>query len=398
MENVAQKNEKSISGAIKVDEKEVMEHLDGLVRKSVEDTLNTLLNEEADAICNAGRYQRSPDRQDTRAGTYKRKLLTTSGEVELKIPRLRTLLFETQIIKRYQTKQSSVEEALIEMYLAGVSVRRVEDITEALWKTKVSSSTISDLNQKIYGKIEEWRMQPIRGEHPYIFLDGIYLKRSWGGEISNVSVLVAVGVNDEGYREILGIAEGSRKDKESWTNFLRYLKDRGLSEVKLIVSDKCSGLHGIIGDFFPDAKWQRSVVHWYRNAFSMSPWKHVKSIAAMLKAIHAQEDREAAREKAKLVAEKLRKMNLSKVAEFVESTVEETLSYMDFPYEHWTRLRTNNALERIMKEIRRRTRVIGAFPDGYSAMMLVGARLRHISTTKWGTRQYLNTCKLYKTV
>ena len=398
MENVAQKNEKSISGAIKVDEKEVMEHLDGLVRKSVEDTLNTLLNEEADAICNAGRYQRSPDRQDTRAGTYKRKLLTTSGEVELKIPRLRTLLFETQIIKRYQTKQSSVEEALIEMYLAGVSVRRVEDITEALWNTKVSSSTISDLNQKIYGKIEEWRMQPIRGEHPYIFLDGIYLKRSWGGEISNVSVLVAVGVNDEGYREILGIAEGSREDKESWTNFLRYLKDRGLSEVKLIVSDKCSGLHGIIGDFFPDAKWQRSVVHWYRNAFSMSPWKHVKSIAAMLKAIHAQEDREAAREKAKLVAEKLREMNLNKVAEFVESTIEETLSYMDFPYEHWTRLRTNNALERIMKEIRRRTRVIGAFPDGYSAMMLVGARLRHISTTKWGTRQYLNTCKLYKTV
>ena len=398
MENVAQKNEKSISGAIKVDEKEVMEHLDALVRKSVEDTLNTLLNEEADAICNAGRYQRSPDRQDTRAGTYKRKLLTTSGEVELKIPRLRTLLFETQIIKRYQTKQSSVEEALIEMYLAGVSVRRVEDITEALWKTKVSSSTISDLNQKIYGKIEEWRMQPIRGEHPYIFLDGIYLKRSWGGEISNVSVLVAVGVHDEGYREILGIAEGSREDKESWTNFLRYLKDRGLSWVKLIVSDKCSGLHGIIGDFFPDAKWQCCVVHWYRNAFSMSPWKHVKSIAAMLKAIHAQEDREAAREKAKLVAEKLRKMNLNKVAELVESTVEETLSYMDFPYEHWTRLRTNNALERIMKEIRRRTRVIGAFPDGYSAMMLVGARLRHISTTKWGTRQYLNTCKLYKTV
>ena len=124
----------------------------------------------------------------------------------------------------------------------------------------------------------------------------------------------------------------------------------------------------------------------------------MKSIAAMLKAIHAQEDREAAREKAKLVAEKLRKMNLNKVAEFVELTVEETLSYMDFPYEHWTRLRTNNALERIMKEIRRRTRVIGAFPDGYSAMMLVGARLRHISTTKWGTRQYLNTCKLYKTV
>ena len=162
---------------------------------------------------------------------------------------------------------------------------------------------------------------------------------------------------------ILDIAEGGREDKESWTNFLRYLKDRGLSGVKLIASDKCSGLHGIIGDFFRDAKWQRCAVHWDRNAFTMSPWKHVKSIAAMLKAIHAQEDRE-----------------------------------VNFPYEHWTRLRTNNALERIMKEIRRRTRIIGAFPDGYSAMMLVGARLRHISTTKWGTRQYLNTCKRYKTV
>lgn len=144
-----------------------------------------------------------------------------------------------------------MEEALIEMYLAGVLVRWMEDITEALWNTRVSSSTISDLNQKIYGKIEEWRMRPIHGEHPYIFLDGVYLKCSWGGEVSNVSVLVAVGVNEEGYREILGIAEESREDKESWTNFLRYLKNRGLSGVKLIVSDKCSGLHGIIGDFFP---------------------------------------------------------------------------------------------------------------------------------------------------
>ena len=116
----------------------------------------------------------------------------------------------------------------------------------------------------------------------------------------------------------------------------------------------------------------------------------------MLKAIHAQEDKEAAREKAHPVAEKLRKLKLDKVAEFVEKSVEETLTYMDFPYEHWSRLRTNNGLERIMKEIRRRTRVVGSFPDGYSAMMLVGARLRHISTTKWGTRQYMNTCKLYE--
>ena len=392
MNNVAQKNEKSIVGAIKINEKEIGDHLNQLVRQSVEDTINSMLDAEADAICKAGRYQRSPDRLDTRAGSYKRKLLTSTGEVELTVPRLRTLPFETQIIKRYQTKQSSVEEALIEMYLAGVSVRRVEDITEALWGTKVSSSTVSDLNQKIYEKIETWRMQPIQEEHPYVFVDGVYLKRSWGGEVQNVSVLVAIGVNSEGYREILGVAEGSREDKESWSNFFRYLKERGLNGVKLVISDKASGLAEVLGDFFPEAKWQRCVVHWYRNAFGKCPYKHAKSVAAMLKAIHAQEDKEAARQKANLVAEKLRTMRLDAVAKFVEESVEDTLSYMDFPSRHWQKIRTNNGLERIMKEIRRRTRVVGSFPDGYSAMMLVGARLRHISTTKWGTRQYL-ACK-----
>ena len=392
MNNVAQNGEKSIIGAIKIDKKEVQEHMDKLVRESVEEVLNKLLNAEADAICNATRYERSPDRLDMRAGTYKRKLLTKAGEVELQVPRLRTLPFETQIIERYRRKESSVEEALVEMYLAGVSVRRVESITEALWGAKVSPGTVSDLNQKIYGKIEEWRMRPIEGEHPYVFVDGVYLKRSWGGEVQNVSVLVAVGVDSDGYREILGVAEGSREDKESWQNFLRYLKDRGLHGVKLVVSDKSTGLVEVLGDFFSEAKWQRCVVHWYRNAFAKCPKRKAGLVAAMLKAIHAQEDKDAARQKAALVADKLRGMKLDSVAEFVEKTVEETLSYMSFPREHWTRLRTNNSLERIMKEIRRRTRVVGAFPDGNSALMLVGARLRHITTTKWGTKPYLATC------
>jgi transposase-like protein len=352
--------------------------------------------QKADAICNASRYQHSPEHLDSRAGSYKRKLLTTAGQVELTVPRLRRLPFETQIIQRYKTKQSSVEEALIEMYLAGISVRRVEDITEALWDTKISSSTVSDLNKKIYSKIESWRMQPIQGKYPYIFVDGVYLKRSWAGEVHNISVLVAIGVNSDGYREILGVAEGSREDKESWSNFFRYLKERGLDGVKLVISDKASGLVDVLGDFFPEAKWQRCVVHWYRNAFNKCPNKHIKTVTAMLKAIHSQEDKEAARQKAILVAKKMREMKLDSVAKFVEESVEETLSYMDFPSEHWVKIRTNNGLERIMKEIRRRTRVVGCFPDGYSAMMLVGARLKHISTTKWGTYQYLCTSKIYE--
>lgn len=396
MNNVAQNGEKSIIGAIKIDKKEIQDHLNTLVREAVEETLNNLLDAEADALCNASRYERSPDRLDTRAGTYKRKLLTRVGAVELQVPRLRTLAFETQIIERYRRKESSVEEAMVEMYLAGVSVRRVESITEALWGAKVSSGAVSGQIRKIYDKIEQWRMRPIKGEHPYVFVDGVYLKRSWGGEVQNVSVLVAVGINSEGYREILGVAEGSREDKESWQNFLRYLKDRGLHGVKLVVSDKSTGLVEVLGDFFPEAEWQRCVVHWYRNASAKCPKHRFGEVAAMLKAIHAQEDKDAARQKASMVAGKLRSMKLNNVADFVEKTVEETLSYMDFPREHWTRLRTNNGLERVMKEIRRRTRVVGAFPDGNSALMLVCARLEYITRTKWGTKNYLSTCKLYE--
>jgi putative transposase len=379
---------------IRIDKEQLKGHVAEVVRQSVEETLNGLLEAEADAICGAKRYERDPERLDTRAGHYTRKLLTQAGEVELQVPRLRKLPLETQIIERYRRRESSVEEALIEMYLAGVSVRRVEDITEALWGTRVSPSTVSELNQKIYGQIEAWRNRPIEGEHAYVYLDGIWLKRSWGGEVKNIAVLVAVGVGADGYREILGVAEGMKEDTESWREFLRYLKQRGLRGVKLVISDKCLGLLEALGEFYPEAAWQRCAVHFYRNVFKVVPKGKVKEVAAMLKAIHAQEDRQAARAKSQAVVEKLEAMKLSQAAAIVREGVEETLSYMAFPREHWTKIRTNNMLERIMREIRRRTRVVGNFPDGRSALMLVAARLRHIAGTKWGTRQYLDMQRL----
>ena len=313
----------------------------------------------------------------------------------LKVPKLRSLPFETQIIERYRRRESSVEEALMEMYLAGVSVRRVEDITEALWGVKVGPSTVSDLNQKIYDQIEQWRMKPLEGKHPYIFLDGLWLKRSWGGEVRNVSVLVAVGVNEDGYREILGVTEGAKEDKESWRNFLRYLKDRGLKGVNLVVSDKCLGLVEALAEFYPDSDWQRCTVHFYRNVWTMVPSGKVKEVSAMLKAIHAQEDLEAARSKAHDVVAKLNTMKLKNAANLVDNGIEETLLYMKYPREHWRNLRTNNPLERLIREVRRRTRVVGNFPDGNSALMLVAARLRHVAGTKWGLRRYLDMTRLH---
>jgi transposase-like protein len=278
----------------------------------------------------------------------------------------------------------------MEMYLAGVSVRRVEDITEALWGMRVSAGTVSDLNKKMYERIDKWRKRPIEGQYPYVYFDGICLKRSWGGEVRNASVLVAIGVGIDGFRDILGIVEGGKEDKEGWSSFLRSLKKRGLKDVRLVISDKCLGLVESLGECFPDARWQRCTVHFYRNIFSVVPHGRMKEVAAMLKAIHAQEDLAEAQKKARAVADKLEHMKLHKAARRVREGVSETLSYYHFPREHWRQIRTNNPLERIMREIRRRSRVVGCFPDGNSALMLAAARLRHIAGTKWGTRRYMN--------
>lgn len=220
---------------IQLNEEAVKVELKELVRKSVEETLNDLLDKEAEELTSAAKYERTENRQGYRSGHYSRKLTTTSGEVRLGIPKLKGIPFETAIIERYRRRESSVEEALIEMYLAGVSVRRVEDITEALWGSKVSASTVSDLNQKAYVNIERWRNRELSGKYPYVYVDGIYLKRNWGGEFENVSILVAVGVDEEGYREVLGAAEGMKEDKESWKSFLIWLKERGLKGVQLII-------------------------------------------------------------------------------------------------------------------------------------------------------------------
>ena len=168
-------DEKTMGQVIQIDEARIRDHLGEMVRGTIEETLNAMLEAEADQLCGAGRYERSQARQDTRAGSYERSLQTSAGEVNLKVPKLRRQTFETAIIERYRRRESSLEEALIEMYLAGISVRRVEDITEALWGTRVSPSTVSNLNKKIYAKIETWRNRRIDGEHPYLYLDGIVI-------------------------------------------------------------------------------------------------------------------------------------------------------------------------------------------------------------------------------
>lgn len=380
---------------IKIDEDSLKNDLKGVIRKTIEETLNTMLDEEAAALCNAERHERSEGRKNYRSGHYGRKLLTSAGEVNLMVPKLRLAPFETAIIERYKRRESSVEESLIEMYLAGVSVRRVEDVTEMLWGSRVSASTVSSLNQKVYGKIEEWRNRPITREYPYVFVDGIYLKRSWGGEMTSVSVLVAIGVDSDGYREILGASEGASESKECWRSFLASLKERGLNGVRLFTSDKHLGFLESAAEVFPEAKWQRCTVHFFRNMMTKVPRNKLSVVMPLLKATYAQEDREATMKKVVDVERKLRDMGLKSAADLYAKGVKETLTYQDFPHEHWRSIRTNNILERLNREIRRRTRVVGCFPDGESALMLVCARLRYIASKDWGTKRYLNMKHLY---
>ncbi len=304
---------------IQLNQAEIKGQLKDLVRGTVEETLNKLLDEEADRITNAHRYERNEDRLDTRAGHYTRKLLTTSGEVKLKVPKLRVLPFETAIVERYKRREESVEEALIEMY-------------------------------------------------------------------QNVAILVALGVNEDGNREVIGACEGGREDTESWRHFLRHLAKRGFRGVRMITGDKCNGLVAAIAEVFPKAQYQRCMVHFMRNILSQVPRARAKEIGAMLKAIFAQESQAACLRKAQEVTEHLRKTKLGGAAKTLEGGIAETLTYTNYPSQHWLRIRTNNGIERINREVQRRTRAVGCFPDGNSALMLVCARLRHVSSSSWGEK------------
>ena len=213
--------------------------LDAMVRDKVERIVNAMLDEEADLIANAARYERSDGRKAYRAGHYARRFTVKAGRLGLKVPKLKGALFESAVIERCRRREQSVEESLIDMYLAGVSTRRVDDISRLLWGGRMPSQTLSDKLRKVYDQIDEWRNRSLGGEYPYVFMDGVWHKRSWGGSVENVSVLVAIGVDDTGHREVIGVAEGMKEDKASWEQFIRSMIERGLKGVRLVVGDRC---------------------------------------------------------------------------------------------------------------------------------------------------------------
>ena len=374
--------------------------LDTMVREKVERIVNAMLDAEADEIANAARYERTGERKAYRAGHYERKLTAKAGRLALKVPKLKGAVFESAVIERYRRREQSVEESLIDMYLAGVSTRQVDDISQLLWGDRMPSQTLSDKLKKVYEDIDSWRTRPLESEYPYVFMDGVWRKRSWGGHVENVSVLVAIGVDSEGHREVIGVAEGMKEDGDSWEQFVRGMIERGLKGVRLVVGDRCAGLVSTVNSMLPKARYQRCMVHFMRNVLSKTPPTHRQWASAALKAIFAMESRESALAKAESVAAEMEARRLKAAANCLREGVGETTTYLlpEFPDGHRRRIRTNNMIERLNREIRRRTRVVGSFPDGNSALMLVCARIGYVTDNEWSTRRYLDMSRLDDTL
>ena len=385
---------------LQVDQAMLETTLDRMVRKSVEETLNAMLDAEADEITGAARYERSGERKAYRAGHYERDLTVKAGKMSLKVPKLKGAVFESAVIERYCRREESVEEALIDMYLAGVSTRQVDDVSQLLWGDRMPSQTLSDKLKKVYADIDEWRGRPLEQDYPYLFMDGVWHKRCWGGSVENVSILVAVGVGMDGRREVLSVAEGMKEDSESWREFIKGMLARGLKGVRLVTGDRCAGLVAAVNELLPGARYQRCMVHFERNILAKVNPKNRDWAADALKAIFSMESRDKALEKAESVAKDMEARKLREAAKCLREGIGETTTYLldDYPREHRRRIRTNNMIERLNREIRRRTRVVGSFPDGRSALMLICARVRYVTSSEWSTRRYLDMSRLGENV
>jgi len=381
---------------IQIDQNLLETKLDRLITEKMTQILNAMLDAEADEIANAARYERTGERKAYRAGHYERKLTAKAGRLELKVPKLKGAVFESAVIERYRRREESVEEALIDMYLAGVSTRQVDDISQLLWGERMPSQTLSDKLKKVYDEIDAWRTRPLEGEYPYVFVDGVWHKRSWGGSVENVSILVAIGIDAGGHREVIGVTEGMKEDRASWEQFFRGMIERGLKGVRLVVGDRCAGLVSTVNGMLPKARYQRCMVHFMRNVLSKTPPSHREWASAALKAVFAMESRESALAKAGTVAAEMESRKLKAAANCLREGVGETTTYLlpEFPDGHRRRIRTNNMIERLNREIRRRTRVVGSFPDGDSALMLVCARIRYVTANEWSNRRYLDMSRL----
>jgi len=359
------------------------------LRTVVEDVVQEILEAEMDETLGAGKSERTLNRRGYRSGYYSRTLITRVGKLELRVPQDRQGHFRTEVFERYQRSEKALVGALAEMYVQGVSTRKVKAITEELCGHEFSSATVSRINESLDGELAKFAERRLEEDYPYLVLDARYEKVREDGVIRSQAVQVAIGINREGRRCVLAVGLANRESKASWREFLVALKQRGLRGVEFVVSDDHEGLKNAIGEILPEAAWQRCYVHFLRNALDHLPRKANDDCLVELRWLYDRHDLEQAREDlGKWLAKWQGKY--PKLCDWVVANIEETFTFYHLPAEHHKHLKSTNMLERINEEIKRRTLVVRIFPNAASCLRLVRALAAEIHEEWIEGMRYLN--------
>jgi putative transposase len=370
-------------------EHDVKRDVEARVRQGVKAVLEEVLEEEMAEHLEAGYRELTPTRRGERNGHYQRNLLTPTGRIErLKVPRDREGEFVTELFERYKRMTGDVEGAVLEMYLSGISVRKIAGVTEALSKVKVGKDAVSRIARRLEEEQREWRRRSLKEkEYPYLYLDATYLKVRWESSVSSMALLACVGVDEDGFREVLAVEVAGSEKGSAYASLLRGLMDRGLHGVRLVVSDDHEGIKAAVSGELPGVDWQRCAVHFERNVLAHVPASSMLEVAEDLKAIF-----KVRREKtAKALVEEFVELyakRFPKAVSVFEVGIGDALSYLRYPGSHHARIRTTNMLERLFKEVKRRTRVVGVFPNEMSASTLA-TEIALRSSEEWALKRYL---------
>ncbi len=373
---------KEFEQAVKLD-------IEARVREGVKAVLEEVLQEEMAEHLDAGYRELTPTRRGERNGHYTRNLVTPAGKIErLEVPRDREGEFVTEVFERYKRMTGDVEEAVLEMYLSGISVRKIAGVTDALSKVRIGKDAVSRIARRLEEEQKEWRKRSLKGKrYPYLYLDATYLKVRWGASVTSMALLACVGVDEEGFREVLAVEVAGAEKGAAYASLLRGLIDRGLSGVRLAVSDDHEGIKAAVFGELVGAEWQRCVVHFERNVLSHVPANAMAEVAEDLKAIF-----KVRREKTALaLAEEFVELyggRFGKAVSVFEAGIGHALTYLHYPGSHHARIRTTNTLERLFKEVKRRTRVVGVFPNEMSASTLATEIVLR-SSEEWPLKRYL---------
>jgi len=360
----------------------------GLFRGAVKVALELLLEEELREIVGAGRYARTTTRMDERNGTYMRGLLTSFGHIEVEVPRSRHSGAPVEVIGRYRRRLEEVDDAIVSAYVNGVSTRGVGKVTEALMGEEVGRSSVSRVTRSLEARIEALRNSPIEGRIVYLFLDATFVPARWARAVESVSALVAYGVDEAGKRRLLDVEMGVAEDEQSWSRLVERLVQRGLDGVKLVVSDAHQGLWNAVRRYLPEVPHQRCVVHLMRNVGSYVPHRIRERVLGQVSSIFKAKNLEEAKKRlAKFEATWAKE--LPEAVKCLKSGFAAASRFYAFPKAHWIRLASNNTLERLNRELKRRTRKVGAFPDRESALRLITAVALDV-TEVWSRRRYLD--------